>query len=54
MSDLTLPNVEQYHSLVSLDNAAPCNEAMFGYSAWTYRAIKADDGLTYCLRRLEG
>ena len=27
---------------------------MFGYSAWTYRAIKADDGLTYCLRRLEG
>lgn len=49
-----LPNVDPFHTLVTLDTNAPKNTSLFGYPSWIYRANSSKDGHLYALRRLEG
>lgn len=46
--------VHVYHSLVPLDTSFDQNDRVFGYPTWAYKAVSSSDGLTYCLRRVEG
>ncbi|TKA61909.1 hypothetical protein B0A49_09373 [Cryomyces minteri] len=50
----TLPQVDDFHTLVPLDINNQRNTAPFGYQTWVYKAVDARDGNTYVLRRLEG
>ena len=52
--DVLLPDVEQFHSLVSLDVNTSKSERLLGYPSWLYKAQSRSDGRYYCLRRLEG
>lgn len=53
-SGIQLPDVEQFHSLVSLDMPTARSENLLGYPSWLYKAVSSLDGNVYCLRRLEG
>lgn len=53
-TDLPIPDVEQFHSLVSLDVNNSKSERLLGYPSWVYKAQSRSDGNYYCLRRLEG
>ena len=52
--DVPLPDVEQFHTLVSLDLSDSKSERLFGYPSWLYKAVSGNDGNYYCLRRLQG
>ena len=51
---MPLPDVEQFHTLVSLDLTSSKSERLLGYPSWLYKAQSRIDGKYYCLRRLEG
>lgn len=54
VAGIQLPDVEQFHSLVSLDMPNPRSENLLGYPSWLYKAVSSFDGNVYCLRRLDG
>lgn len=49
-----LPELEHYHSLVALDVNEHRNSSVFGRASWVYKAQSSQNGLYYCLRRIEG
>ena len=51
---IQLPDVEQFHSLVSIDLPNSKTDNLLEYPSWLYKAVSSRDGLVYCLRRLEG
>ncbi|KAL9611512.1 MAG: hypothetical protein Q9167_003836 [Letrouitia subvulpina] len=48
------PSIAHFHSLVPLVSNNQKNAALFGYLSWAYKAMSANDGKFYCLRRLQG
>ena len=51
---IQLPDVEQFHSLVSIDLPNAKTDNLLEYPSWLYKAVSSHDGQVYCLRRLEG
>ncbi|TDZ75150.1 PAN2-PAN3 deadenylation complex subunit PAN3 [Colletotrichum trifolii] len=54
MPNSTLPQLDNYYSLVPLDTSHRKSSSVFGYTTWVYKATSIKNGRTYCLRRLEG
>lgn len=52
--DTTLPDVDNFHTLVPLDTNNKRNTSSFEYQSWIYKAQNARNGWHYALRRLEG
>ncbi|KAI4163239.1 MAG: hypothetical protein LQ342_003173 [Letrouitia transgressa] len=48
------PSIAHFHSLVPLVSNNQKNATLFGYLSWAYKAMSANDGKFYCLRRLQG
>ena len=50
-----IPAVEPYHSLTPLTTLhQQQSHTLRGYISTTYKAVSANDGRTYCLRRIHG
>ncbi|KAI9668510.1 MAG: PAB-dependent poly(A)-specific ribonuclease subunit 3 [Trizodia sp. TS-e1964] len=55
LQNSSLPiNVNEFHSLVPLDNSFKKTMSVFGYPSWIYKGVSEHDGLVYALRRIEG
>jgi len=54
LPNTTLPDVDNFHTLVPLDTNNKRNTSSFEYQSWIYKAQNARNGWHYALRRLEG
>lgn len=55
ISVMNTPAVEHYHTLTPLTSVIQQqSQTLRGYSSTVYKAVSAQDGRTYCLRRIHG
>ena len=52
---MNTPAVEHYHTLTPLTGVnQQQSQTLRGHSSTVYKAVSANDGRTYCLRRIHG